>query len=104
MAQSPEHDHHARLHQGFGWQVPERFNIAQACCRRWAVAPDASKRIAIQQASTRASTVFHSYAELQHAASRLSHGLQALGVAAGDRVAIVMPQRFETAVAYMAVL
>ena len=30
--------------------------------------------------------------------------LAALGVRRGDRVAIVMPQRFETAVAYMAVL
>ena len=31
------------------------------------------------------------------------HALRRLGVARGDRVAIVMPQRFETAVAHMAV-
>ncbi|MBC7444514.1 MAG: AMP-binding protein, partial [Polaromonas sp.] len=37
------------------------------------------------------------------AADALSHVLAALGVQRGDRVAIVMPQRFETAVAYMAV-
>jgi acetyl-CoA synthetase len=42
--------------------------------------------------------------ELQEAANRLSNLLVAQGVRRGDRVAIVLPQRFETAVAYMAVL
>ena len=39
-------------------------------------------------------------------ANRLSNAQQlaALGVERGDRVAVVLPQRFETAVAYMALL
>jgi acetyl-CoA synthetase len=41
---------------------------------------------------------------LQTAANQLGTHLVALGVQKGDRVAIVMPQRFETAVAYVAVL
>jgi acetyl-CoA synthetase len=41
---------------------------------------------------------------LQNAANVLSQQLESQGVKSGDRVAIVMPQRFETAVAYMAVL
>ncbi|MDB5856316.1 MAG: hypothetical protein JWQ76_5, partial [Ramlibacter sp.] len=41
---------------------------------------------------------------LQREASAMSNLLVALGVRRGDRVAIVMPQRFETAIAYMAVL
>jgi acetyl-CoA synthetase len=44
------------------------------------------------------------FGQLQTAANRLSRVLQAQGVVRGDRVAIVLPQRFETAVAYMAVL
>jgi len=44
------------------------------------------------------------FAQLQSAANLLSTHLVALGVQKGDRVAIVMPQRFETAVAYIAVL
>jgi acetyl-CoA synthetase len=44
------------------------------------------------------------YGQLQTAANRLSRVLQDQGVRRGDRVAIVLPQRFETAVAYMAVL
>ena len=53
---------------------------------------------------TQGSATFYTYAELQVQANRLSQVLSRLGVARGDRVAIVMPQRFETAVAYMAVL
>ena len=97
-------DAYTTLHQGFGWQVPEYFNMAQVCSARWAAAPDATKRIAIQAMDTGGSATFYTYAELQAQANRLSQMLESLGVARGDRVAIVMPQRFETAVAYMAVL
>jgi acetyl-CoA synthetase len=48
--------------------------------------------------------LFIHISELQEAANRLSNLLVAQGVRRGDRVAIVLPQRFETAVAYMAVL
>ncbi|RYY68474.1 MAG: AMP-binding protein, partial [Comamonadaceae bacterium] len=44
------------------------------------------------------------YASLQAQANRLSGVLASLGVRRGDRVALVMPQRFETAIAYMAIL
>ena len=47
---------------------------------------------------------FYTYAQLQEQANRLSNALAQQGVQRGDRVAIVMPQCFETAVAYMAVL
>jgi acetyl-CoA synthetase len=97
-------DHYAQLYQQFRWHVPEFFNIAQACCTRWAEAPDATKRIAIHAYSTPGSSRFYSYQQLQSAAHLLTERLRARGVAQGDRVAIVLPQRFETAVAYMAVL
>ena len=97
-------DAYTTLHNGFGWQVPEYFNMAQVCSARWAVAPDATERIAIKALDTGGSATFYTYAELQSQANRLSQVLSRLGVAHGDRVAIVMPQRFETAVAYMAVL
>jgi acetyl-CoA synthetase len=92
------------LHDRFKWLVPEKFNIAQVCCGRWAALPDASKRVAIHAMDTGAVATFHTYSELQQQANRLSRVLAVLGVERGDRVAIVMPQRFETAVAYMAVL
>jgi acetyl-CoA synthetase len=102
----PPPDHHAALHGGFRWQVDGFFNIAEVCCRRWARpadGPDAIKRVAIRAHQVGAAPVFHTYSELAAAADALSHVLVDLGVKRGDRVAIVMPQRFETAVAYMAV-
>lgn len=100
-------DHYAALHSGFRWQVDEHFNIAEVCCSRWARAENgkqrATKRVAIRAHAVGAKGQLHTYSELQQAAGALSHVLAGLGVQRGDRVAIVMPQRFETAVAYMAV-
>ena len=62
------------------------------------------KIVAVIASGTGAEATFHSYSELQDQANRLSNVLTVLGVGRGDRVAIVMPQCFETAVAYMAVL
>ncbi|PKO63184.1 MAG: AMP-binding protein [Betaproteobacteria bacterium HGW-Betaproteobacteria-18] len=95
---------YARLHSAFAWQVPAQFNMAQACCARWAAQPGASKNVAVHAFQTASDSTFHTYAGLQDQANRLANVLVGLGVKAGDRVAIVMPQRFETAVAYMAVL
>lgn len=97
-------DHWAAMRQRFRWQVPRDFNVAQVCSRRWARAADAAERTAVIAHQPGAAARTFSYAELQAAADRLSGALRGLGVARGDRVAIVMPQRFETAVAYMAVL
>lgn len=92
------------LQQAFRWQVPQQFNIAQACCGRWAALPSASERVAVSAYKTGAGATFYTYAQLQLQANRLSNVLAGLGVVRGDRVAIVLPQRFETAVAYIAVL
>jgi acetyl-CoA synthetase len=81
--------------------VDEHFNIAEACCGRWARTEPRTALYSIH--TSRAATVLHSYQELQKAADALSQVLAGLGVQRGDRVAIVMPQRLETAVAYMAV-
>ena len=97
---SPSDDHHAAMHAAFRWQVPPDFNIAEACCRRWA--RDTPQAIAILHETEAGTLTRVAYADLQADANRLSHALQALGVQRGDRVAIVMPQRPETAVAHIA--
>ncbi len=103
-------DQYAALHSRFRWQVDTHFNIAQACSQRWAAesagkGPSAKPpRTAIRVHRPGAASMDYSYADLQHSADALSLALGALGVRRGDRVAIVLPQCFETAVAYMAVL
>ena len=97
-------DGYAELHRRFGWQVPRHFNMAEVCSRRWAADPATASRTAVIASAPDRAARHHSFAELQAQANRLSNALSALGVQRGDRVAIVLPQRFETAVAYMAVL
>ncbi|NBP27549.1 MAG: AMP-binding protein [Betaproteobacteria bacterium] len=96
-------DHYSRLHQNFFWKVPQRFNVAQACCGRWAASSRTASQTAVivEQESGRIDR--YSYGVLQSEANRLSNALKRLGVKRSDRVAIVMPQRFETAVAHMAI-
>ncbi len=97
-------DRHGPMHAQFRWAVPARFNIAQQCCTRWAGSADAATRVAILVHRPGQAPQQYSYAQLQQAASRLSNVLLQQGVKRGDRVAIVLPQRFETAVANIAVL
>ena len=101
-----EGDNYLQIYNAFRWQVPEQFNIAQVCCGRWAAQKNASKRIAISayEVSKKPLIQHYTFAQLQKQANRLANQLVARGVQPGDRVAIVMPQRFETAVAYIAVL
>jgi len=102
MTTDPQPDAHAALHAGLRWQVPAHFNIAQVCSARWARNPRSARRVAItwQREDGRSGRL--SYAQLQAQADRLSHGLRRLGVQRGDVVALVLPQRPETAVAHIA--
>ncbi|MDI4634155.1 AMP-binding protein [Pelomonas sp. V22] len=101
QARSAEGDAYAAIHGAFRWAVPERFSIAEACCTRWAhETPDAPAVLFESDSGCRA---HYSYGQLQRAANRLSNALQRQGVQRGDRVAIVLPQRFETAVAHIAI-
>jgi acetyl-CoA synthetase len=92
-------DRYDELYQGFRWQVPEHYNIAQACCGQWAA--DRSRRALHWEDETGAEAAY-SFHDIQLAANRLSNALAALGVGRGDRVAIILPQRPETAIAYIA--
>jgi acetyl-CoA synthetase len=92
-------DQYETLYRQFRWQVPALFNIAAVCCQRWAHDPS---RIAIQYEDEGGASATLSYAELQQQANRLSNVLRGLGVGRGDRVAIVLAQRPQTAVAHIA--
>jgi acetyl-CoA synthetase len=93
-------DRYQELHDRFRWNVPARYNIAQACCGRWA--QDRS-RFALNWEDESGATAAYSFWDIQQQANRLSNALGALGVKRGDRVALLLPQRPESAIAYMAI-
>ena len=85
--------------EGFRWNVPADFNIARWTCHRWA---DEEGRLALLWEDESGETRRFTYAQLLAAANRLSNTLAALGVRRGDRVALILPQRPETVIAYLA--
>ncbi|MFS8973911.1 AMP-binding protein [Cupriavidus necator] len=96
-------DDYRALYESFRWEIPPQFNIAEACCGRWARDPATMDRIAVYTEHEDGRRNAHTFAYIQAEANRLSAALRALGVARGDRVAIVMPQRIETVIAHMAI-
>jgi len=97
----PGVDTYAALHAAFRWQVPVDFSIAEACCTRWA--RDTPHATAVLFENELGCRVQYSFGQMQRAANRLSNALRRHGVKRGDRVALVLPQRFETAVAHIAI-
>ena len=92
-------DRYAEIHAGWRWEVPADFNIAHACCGRWAA--DRS-RFALYWEDESGAATAHTFWDLQREANRLSNALAALGVRRGDKVALILPQRRETVVAHVA--
>ncbi|MDA1118644.1 MAG: AMP-binding protein [Proteobacteria bacterium] len=93
-------DRYDELTRNFRWNVPLRYNIAQACCGQWA---RDRARFALYWEDESGATAAYSFWDIQQQANRLSNALTALGVRRGDRVALLLPQRPESAIAYMAV-
>jgi acetyl-CoA synthetase len=93
-------DRYEELYKSFRWNVPARYNMARACCGNWA---EDRARFALYWEDESGATAAYSFWDIQQAANRLSNALGALGVQRGERVAIILPQRPETAIAYMAV-
>src|SRR5438552_16936627 len=93
-------DRYDELYHSFRWSVPQRYNIAYACCGQWA--PDRN-RFALHWEDEAGAAAAYSFWDVQVAANRLSNALASLGVKRGDRVAIILPQRPETAIAYIAI-
>jgi len=99
MAEQLNTDQYDQLYQHYRWHVPDDFNIAYWCCTRWA---NESDRVAIYMDDELHGDSVITYAQLQLSANQLSHSMIALGVTRGTRVAIVMPQRAEVAIAHIA--
>ena len=96
-------DRYAELYRSFRWEVPARFNIARACCGQWA---EDRSRFALYWEDWEdggGAQAAYSFWDIQQAANRLSNALAGLGVQRGDRVAIILPQRPEAAIAYIAI-
>lgn len=101
---TPHPDHYAKEYRRWRWLVPEAFNIAHACAHRWQADPSRAVRTAIAWEDETGLADRISYADLSARVLRVASALAKLGIVSGDRVAICLPQRIETAVSLLAVL
>ena len=86
------------IYNAFRWQVPARFNMAVACCDRWAAARD---RVALIHEQPDGNVRSYSFAELHGLSNRCSNMLVGLGLVRGDRVLLLLGQRPETAILHL---
>ncbi|MDR5654696.1 AMP-binding protein [Ruixingdingia sedimenti] len=98
---------YAATMSAFRWDIPEFYNIGVDVCDRWAATdPDRVALIEVTEdgyGPARQTT----FAQLRAASDRFANVLVGLGLRGngrdpGDRVAILLPQRRETAIAHIA--
>jgi len=94
-------DSYAGLCGAFRWQVPEFYNIGIDVCDRWAAR--APERVALTFVGEDGGARDFTYGELRDGSNRLANLLGDLGVARGDRVAVLLPQAPETAIGHIAI-
>src|SRR5947207_2666447 len=92
-------DRYRELCAAHRWHIPPDFNIARAVCGRHA---SEEARVALLWEDETGETAQYTYQELQRQANRLSNVLAARGVGREDKIAIMLPQRPETAIAHIA--
>ncbi len=97
----PRGDTYADLYRDFRWRVPQRFNIGTAISDAWASRePD---RTALILHRSEGEPLSLSYGEFARRSSAFASGLARNGVRRGDRVALLLPQGFEVAIAHAAI-
>ncbi len=89
-----------KLRAAFRWAIPERYNIGVDVCDRWADAEPG--RLALIHKRPDGGTKLYTYQDLRRRSNRLANALRALGLAEGDRVALLLPQTPETALTHIA--
>ena len=85
----------------FGWRMPDPANIAWSACEAWAEREPG--RTAIIEWRDDATTVETDYRTLSEASNRFANTLANAGIGPGDRVALLLPQTVETAIAHLAI-
>ena len=87
------------LYRNFRWDIPERFNMATACCDRHG---DGSGRLALIYVDEDGGATRTSFDEVSDFSRRFANVLKADGLVRGDRVAVFLTQSLELPVAHMA--
>ncbi|NIA19038.1 MAG: AMP-binding protein, partial [Xanthomonadaceae bacterium] len=90
---------YAEVYDSFHWEVPEFYNIGVDICDKWATDP---ARLALIYEDEAGKVKNYTFKIIKEYSDKLANVFDALGLEIGERVAILLPQRPETAIAHIA--
>ena len=89
-----------QLTASFAWNVPPNYNIGVDVCDKWA---DQPTRIALVHKPAVGDVVEYSFADIRRLSNQAANLMSSAGLTRGDRIAVLLPQTPETAVAHVAI-
>lgn len=93
-----ETDTYEKLYKDFHWQIPARFNMAEACCDRHAKG-DATALIYVDE---NGDATNYTFAQMRDWSRQFANVLRGDGLVRGDRVAVFLSQSLELPLAHFA--
>jgi len=93
-------DTYAQLTEEFRWNIPPRYNIGVDVCDKWADVPG---RLALIHKTADGRLTHYTFADLRCSSNQAANLLSSLGIEAGDRIGVLLPQDPQTAVAHLAI-
>ncbi|WP_247002371.1 acyl-CoA synthetase [Halosolutus gelatinilyticus] len=95
----PTFEDYDRAREEFSWELPESFNPAVDFLRKH----DDTSRVALRYERPESGRVeTYTFDQLDDRSDRIAAALAALGIQAGDRVGVVVPQKPENPIAHLA--
>lgn len=93
---------------GFAWNIPEEYNIGVDICDKWADVDPGRLAIIDVDVEVKNRTREYRFLDLKERSNQLANALERLGISGagkvGDRIGVLLPQSFETAVSHVAIM
>jgi acetyl-CoA synthetase len=89
-----------RLAAAFSWDIPEHYNIGVDVCDKWSHEPG---RIALIHKPPTGDRLEYTFADIRRLSNQAANLMLSGGIALGDRIAVLLPQMPETAIAHVAI-
>jgi acetyl-CoA synthetase len=89
-----------RIAAAFSWTVPDSYNIGVDVCDKWAHEP---ARLALIHKPPVGESVEYTFGDIRRLSNQAAHLMLSGGASRGDRIAVLLPQMPETAIAHVAI-
>lgn len=89
-----------QLAANFAWNIPNLYNIGVDVCDKWSHEP---ARIALIHKPSGGARVEYTFSQIRHLSNQAANAMRSVNLTGGDRIAILLPQAPETAIAHVAI-